>query len=130
MSQLFSAQDRHKASEIDYDENRNIIHLVITNRFGKELFRWDMGNKTAPTYKTTPKQVINDESLEWTDDEPKKDNLTMLTEFCGDKKNDETVDKKQQVRFYNFYKEKANTWKGSFNIPQLFNRWITTAKIA
>lgn len=120
----------YKVSEIDYDENRNITHLVITNRFGKELFRWDMGNKTTPIVKTTPKQVINDESLEWTDDEPKKDNLTMLTEFCGDKKNDETVDKKQLVRFYNFYKEKANTWKGSFNIPQLFNRWITTAKIA
>lgn len=120
----------YKVSEIDYDENRNITHLVITNRFGKELFRWDMGNKTTPIVKTTPKQVINDESLEWTDDEPKKDNLTMLTEFCGDKKNDETVDKKQLVRFFNFYKEKANTWKGSFNIPQLFNRWITTAKIA
>ena len=119
----------YKVSEIDYDENRNIIHLVITNRFGKELFRWDIGNVT-PIVKTTPKQVINDESLEWTDDEPKKDNLTMLTEFCGDKKNDETVDKKQLVRFYNFYKEKANTWKGSFNIPQLFNRWITTAKVA
>lgn len=120
----------YKVSEIDYDENRNITHLVITNRFGKELFRWDMGNKTTPIVKTTPKQVINDESLEWTDDEAKKDNLTMLTEFCGNKKNDETVDKKQLVRFYNFYKEKANTWKGSFNIPQLFNRWITTAKIA
>lgn len=119
----------YKVAEIDYNEDREITHLVIVNRFNKEVFRWDMGNAT-PMVKTTPKQVINDESLEWTDDEPKKDNLTMLTEFCGDKKNDETVDKKQLVRFYNFYKEKANTWKGSFNIPQLFNRWITTAKVA
>lgn len=119
----------YKVSEIEYNDNREITHLVIVNRFNKEVFRWNIGNNT-PMVKTTPKQVINDENLEWTDDEPKKDNLTMLTEFCGDKKNDETVDKKQLVRFYNFYKEKANTWKGSFNIPQLFNRWITTAKVA
>mgnify|MGYP007022358488 CR=1 FL=1 len=126
----------YKVSEIDYDENRNIIHLVITNRFGKELFRWDIGNKTTPIVKTTPKAVINDhreysnDELEWKPDEPKKDNLTMLTEFCGDKKNDETVDKKQLLRFFEYYKPKANEWKGSFNIPQLFNRWITTAKVA
>ena len=119
----------YKVAEIDYNEDREITHLVIVNRFNKEVFRWDNGDVT-PMVKTTPKQVINDESLEWTDDEPKKDNLTMLTEFCGDKKNDETVDKKQLVRFYNFYKDKANTWKGSFNIPQLFNRWITTAKVS
>lgn len=119
----------YKVSEIEYNDNREITHLVIVNRFNKEVFRWNIGNNT-PMVKTTPKQVINDENLEWTDDEPKKDNLTLLTEFCGDKKNDETVDKKQLVRFYNFYKEKANTWKGSFNIPQLFNRWITTAKVA
>jgi hypothetical protein len=122
----------YKVSEIEYNDNREITHLVIVNRFNKEVYRWDMGNAT-PMVKTTPKQVINDhkdDELLWSDDEAKKDNLTLLTEFCGDKKNDETVDKKQLVRFYNFYKEKANTWKGSFNIPQLFNRWITTAKVA
>lgn len=125
----------YKVSEIEYNEDREITHLVIVNRFNKEVFRWGKGDVT-PTVKTTPKTVINDhreysnDELEWKPDEPKKDNLTLLTEFCGDKKNDETVDKKQLVRFYNFYKEKANTWKGSFNIPQLFNRWITTAKVA
>lgn len=121
----------YKVSEIDYDENRNIIHLVITNRFGKELFRWDIGNVT-PIVKTAPKTVINDhkdDELLWTDDEPKKDNLTLLTEFCGDKKNDETVDKKQLLRFFEYYKPKANTWKGNFDIPQLYNRW-TNAKVA
>jgi hypothetical protein len=56
--------------------------------------------------------------------------LTLLTEFCGSKKNDETVDKKQLIRFFEFYKPKANTWKGSFNISQLFNRWVTNIKVA
>lgn len=119
----------YKVSEIDYDENRNITHLVITNRFGKELFRWDIGNVT-PIVKTTPKQVINDESLEWTDDKTTiKDNRTLLTEFCTEKKNSGD-DKEQLKKFYNYYVEKANTWKGTFNITALYNRWITTAKIA
>lgn len=125
----------YKVSEIEYNEDREIIHLVIVNRFNKEVFRWDKGDVT-PIVKTTPKAVINDhreysnDELEWKPDEPKKDNLTLLTEFCGSKKNDETVDNKQLLRFYNFYKEKANEWKGSFNIPQLFNKWITNAKVA
>jgi hypothetical protein len=121
----------YKVSEIEYNDNREITHLVIVNRFDKEVYRWDMGNVT-PTYKTTPKQVINDhkdDELLWTDDESKKDNLTLLTEFCGDKKNDETVDKKQLLRFFEYYKPKANTWKGNFDIPQLYNRW-TNAKVA
>lgn len=122
----------YKVSEIDYDENRNIIHLVITNRFGKELFRWDIGNVT-PIVKTTPKTVINDhkdDELLWTDDITTiKDNRTLLTEFCTEQKNN-GVDTTQLKRFYNFYIEKANTWKGTFNIPQLFNKWITNAKVA
>lgn len=124
----------YKVSEIEYNEDREITHLVIVNRFNKEVFRWDKGDVT-PTVKTTPKQVINDhreysnDELEWKPDEPKKDNLTLLTEFCGGKKNDETVDKKQLLRFFEYYKPKANTWKGNFDIPQLYNRW-TNAKVA
>lgn len=121
----------YKVSEIEYNEDREITYLVIVNRFNKEVFRWDKGDVT-PIVKTTPKTVINDhkdDELLWTDDESKKDNLTLLTEFCGDKKNDETVDKKQLLRFFEYYKPKANTWKGNFDIPQLYNRW-TNAKVA
>lgn len=122
----------YKVSEIDYNEDREITHLVIVNRFNKEVFRWDMGNDT-PMVKTTPKTVINDhreysnDELEWKPDETKKDNLTMLTEFCGTKKTDETVDKKQLVRFFEFYKEKANGWRGNFDIPKLYNNWMSKA---
>ena len=99
----------------------------------KDLDAFD--NRPKQT-KTAPKTVINDhreysnDELEWKPDEPitpKKDNLTMLTEFCGDKKNDETVDKKQLVRFFEFYKEKANGWKGHFDIPKLYNNWMSKA---
>lgn len=118
----------YKVSEIEYNEHREIIHLVITNRFNKEVFRWNMGNKTAPIVKTAPKQVINehnDDKLIWKPDEPKKDNLTLLTEFCSSKKLEEGVNQDNLLRFYNYYKPKANAWKGNFDIPQLFNKWMT-----
>lgn len=114
----------YKVSEIDYDENRNIIHLVITNRFGKELFRWDIGNVT-PMVKTAPKQVINDESLEWTDDEPKKDNRTLLTEFCASKKMEEGINKDELLRFYNYYSKKE--FKGLMNVERLWSKWTEKA---
>lgn len=123
----------YKVSEIEYNENREITHLVIVNRFNKEVYRWDMGNVT-PTYKTAPKTVINDhtsnESLEWTDDITTiKDNKTLLTEFCTEKKNSGD-DKEQLKKFYNYYVEKANGWKGTFNITALYNKWMTNAKAA
>lgn len=123
----------YKVSEIEYNENREITHLVIVNRFNKEVYRWDMGNVT-PTYKTAPKTVINDhtsnESLEWTDDITTiKDNKTLLTEFCTEKKNSGD-DKEQLKKFYNYYVEKANGWKGTFNITALYNKWMTNAKVS
>ena len=115
----------YKVSEIDYDENRNIIHLVITNRFGKELFRWDIGNVT-PIVKTAPKQVINDESLEWTDDKTTiKDNRTLLTEFCASKKMVEGINKDELLRFYNYYSKKE--FKGLMNVERLWSKWTEKA---
>lgn len=118
----------YKVSEIEYNDNREITHLVIVNRFNKEVYRWDMGNVT-PTYKTAPKTVINDhtsnESLEWTDDEPKKDNLTLLTEFCASKKMEEGINKDELLRFYNYYSKKE--FKGLMNVERLWNKWTEKA---
>lgn len=38
----------YKVSEVEYDDNRNIIHLVIVNRFNKEVFRWDKDKINTP----------------------------------------------------------------------------------
>lgn len=117
----------YKVSEIDYDENRNIIHLVITNRFGKELFRWDIGNVT-PIVKTTPKTVINDhkdDELIWKPDEPIKDNKTLLTEFCASKKMEEGTNKDELLRFYNYYSRKE--FKGLMNVERLWSKWTEKA---
>ena len=121
----------YKVSEIEYNDNREIIHLVIVNRFNKEVFRWDIDNNT-PIVKTTPKTVINDhkdDELLWTDDKTTiKDNLTMLTEFCASKKMEEGVNKDELLRFYNYYSKKE--FKGVMDVSKLWNRWTINAKVA
>lgn len=120
----------YKVSEIEYNEDREIIHLVIVNRFNKEVFRWGKGDVT-PIVKTAPKTVINDhreysnDELEWKPDEPKKDNKTLLTEFCASKKMEEGVNKDELLRFYNYYSKKE--FKGLMNVERLWSKWTEKA---
>lgn len=102
----------YKVSEIEYNDNREITNLVIVNRFNKEVYRWDAGNKT------TPKQIINGE--------PQKDNLTLLTEFCAEKKLEENVNKGELLKFFNYYSKKE--FKGVMDVSKLWHRW--TEKVA
>ncbi|MBR1962290.1 MAG: hypothetical protein IKA26_04970 [Alistipes sp.] len=51
----------YSVSEVTINEQRQITHLVLVNRFGKEVFRWDKGEqqtrKTAPTKPQEPAQA-------------------------------------------------------------------------
>lgn len=102
-----------------------------------------MDNRSKSTTKaqTTPSTPITnnlpynvhkdrtDDELSWRPDDtykpitPTKDNLTRLTEFCAEKKTDATVDKTQLTKFFNYYKDRANTWRGDFNIINLYAKW-------
>lgn len=44
----------YSVSEINIDDARQITHIVLVNRFGKEVFRWDKGEQ--PTRKTAPQE--------------------------------------------------------------------------
>lgn len=102
----------YKVTEIDYNENREIIHLVICNRFGKEMYRWDIDNK--PISKPTSTEEKNDKTVS---------NLDTLIFFC---KQTKTADnEKELTKFYNYYKDKANNWKGIFLPEQMWQRWNT-----
>lgn len=109
----------YRVSEVEYDEKRNITHLVIANRFGKEQFRWDK-NVQQPT-QFIPKPQTDD--LEW---KPEKDNRTILTEFCQTKTK-EGADRQILTNFYRYYSERANGWKGNFNVTVLYNKWVEKA---
>ena len=104
----------YKVSEIEYNENREIIHLVITNRFGKEMFRWDIGKpisqpKTQPTSTEEKKgnPVVS-----------KKDTLIL---FCKENKTEENKD--SIAAFYKFYLNKIDNWTGTFDVKKLYTLW-------
>lgn len=104
----------YKVSEIVYDENRNITHLVITNRFGKEMFRWDIGNKpiSQPTSQPTSTEEKNDKPVS---------NLDALIFFCKENKTEENKD--SIAAFYKFYLNKIDNWTGTFDVKKLYTLW-------
>lgn len=106
----------YKVSEIEYNENREIIHLVITNRFDKEMFRWDINKPSTPV--TTTSTPVDEKK-----DTPVVSNLDALIFFCKQTKT--TENEKELTKFYNYYKDKANNWKGIFLPEQMWQRWNT-----
>lgn len=116
----------YKVLEISYDTNRNITHLVIGNRFNKEVFRWDRDSVEQPTqYKPKSYTQTTQTDLEWK--EEKKDNLTLLKEFYEQNKRNPNVNVEQLTKFKDYYKAKASEWRGDFNPSLMFERWMQRA---
>ena len=120
----------YKVAEISYNENREITNLIIVNRFGKQVFCWNMGEVSA-----TPKQVINDhkeytkEDLEWTEDRTPVAAVQMvkqlspaeqLTQWYQTTTHNEVVDK-----FYNYWFNRLSTngWNGKFDLNNLIQKY-------
>ena len=101
----------YKVSHIAYDENRNIISLQIVNKWGKEAFKWEKGTEIPHA----SQKAVN---------EPKKDNLAVLTEFCK-KKTEEGENRSELGKFYKFYSVKCPSWQGNFPADKLWNKWNT-----
>lgn len=118
----------YKVSEIEYDTNRNITHLVLVNRFGKEVYRWDRDGVEQPTqYKPKSYTQTQQNDLEWKDET--KDNLTVLTDYCS-QVTANGFDRSEVGKFFRFYKDKCNTWNGKFDCERLFSNWMSKAKAA
>lgn len=60
-------------------------------------------------------------------EQPKQNNLEVLTQFCSVQKTIEGTDIPELKKFYDFYKEKANGWK-SFNPESQFKKWMDKKK--
>ena len=101
----------YKVSEIDYNDNREITHLVIVNRFNKEIYRWDKG--------ATPQVAQNSPKT------PSKSNLEILTEFCRQVKTEENINIVELTKFYNHYAGKINAgeFKGNIQPSKLWEKW-------
>ena len=117
----------YKVSEILYNEHREIIHLVIVNRLGKEVFRWDAQQQSqsvstpAPTPQTDKQISTGDNRNEVI--QSIKDNANKVYRLEGTNQN-------ELKKFVNFYvvKIEKEGWKGKFNFDALFKRWMDRVK--
>lgn len=122
----------YKISEILYSEHREITHLVIVNRFGKEVFRWDRDNQTqVQTSSRTQVQVQQKTEVTIQDKRDVVDNGQMsLIESIENRASKESlkdgVNHKELQTFVNFYVNKIQKegWKGNFDFDTLFSRWM------
>lgn len=109
----------YKVTEIEYDENRKIIHLVIANRFNKEVYRWEKGSVEQPTqYKPKSYTQTTQTDLEWQDET--KDNLTVLTDYCRER-TEAGEDREELGKFFRYWSKKE--FKGQMNVEKLWNLW-------
>lgn len=117
----------YKVTEINYDSNRNITHLVISNRFNKEVYRWDNNTTVQPTQ--FKQQVTNNtqEDLEWKEEKP--NNKTILTEYCS-QLTANGFPREQVGNFFRYYEKKSSTWAGKFDVERLWTNWINNTKTA
>lgn len=101
-----------KVSEIEYNERREITHLRLVNRYGKQVFVWD---KDTQTTTSTPTESTTEE---------KKDNHTVLYDFCI-KKAEENPELQGEIKkFFNYWKKKAKSgWKGKLEPEKLWKCW-------
>lgn len=119
----------YKVSEINYDSNRNITHLVIVNRWGREAYRWDK-DAIQPTKFVQPQPIQTQDTLEWVDEQhPQKDNLTQLTEFCTKMKNN-GHNKTELKKFYDYYSTRMANWRNALNLEKLWSNWLSRATVA
>lgn len=113
----------YKVTDIKYNDNREITYLSIANRFGDNVFEWGGTSVVKPV--KLVKQLLTEETAPATDNLEKivnsKSNLNSLKEFCAEKKNDESVDNNQLLKFFNYYSKKD--FKGVMNVEKLWEIW-------
>ena len=116
----------YRVSEILYDGERNITHLVLVNRFGKEVFRWDDGQRPQVAQTTqravaTPQNVQTD-ALDYVV-ETEMDKLKRF--YLSNVRSMGPEEQKVFTEFKDFYKNKIDKsgWKGNFDVDNLWLRW-------
>lgn len=120
----------YKVGEILYNEHRDIIHLVIVNRFGKEVFRWDMEKQTQPQSSQitspTPKAITQDSYS----DDGRGQVIQSIRDRANEVYRQQGTNQDELRKFVNFYtgKIEKDGWKGMFNFDILFTRWMDRVK--
>lgn len=116
----------YKVSEILYDGERNITHLVLVNRFGKEVFRWDEGQRPQVTQVPQRPQAPQNTQTDALDYVVETE-MDKLKKFYQSKfRTMSPEEQKIFTEFKDFYKAKIEKsgWKGNeFDSEKLWLRW-------
>ena len=119
----------YRVSEILYDSERNITHLVLVNRFGKEVFRWDEGQRPQVAHTAQAPQRAQAPQNAQTDalDYVVETEMDKLKRFYQSKfRTMSPEEQKIFTEFKDFYKNKIEKsgWKGNeFDCEKLWLRW-------
>ena len=95
--------------EIGYDDSDRINNLRIIDDNGDVVFLMEEG------------RIFPIEQL------PKEDRVEILRSFCSERKNEEGVDQKQLLKFWNYYSGKLDNF-GTFNAKvaeKLWGKWCS-----
>lgn len=108
-------------SEIKYNDHREICHLVIVNRFGKEVYRMNPENmvqEAKPICKPIQSCDNRDAVIQSIKDAANK-------EWCRD-----GVNRTELQKFVDFYIRKVenNGWTGEFKFDSLFASWMAKVR--
>ena len=111
----------YKVSEILYNEHREIIHLVISNRYGKEVFKWqkEVGEERDKSSIPSSSPVMETVNINESIIQSIKDKANQLYYQQG-------INQEELRKFVNFYTSKIDKdgWRGTFNFDTLFSRWM------
>lgn len=99
----------YKVSEIAYDDNRKITHLVICNRYGREVARWD-ANTGQPRQ---PQQYSKEAILE---------NIRANANVEASLPNANIPMLKKFVAYYT-NRISNNGWNGNFDFSVMWQKW-------
>lgn len=102
-----------KVGEVEWNDKRECTHITLVNKFGKVMYRWDKDGELKEATKKVDIQMT-----------AHKDNITILRDFCSNKKVEEGIDVDDLKRFYNFWLPKAENWDNRpFQVEKLWENW-------
>lgn len=98
---------------IEWDDNDQLVDLVIVDRFNKVVYNYRDGEKSV---KAAPQQTTDQTATT-------VDNKTTLIDFCKSKKA-EIGDSEQLTKFYKYYAEKCGEWtRYKVNWADKWEKW-------
>lgn len=109
----------YKVGAIEYNDNREITHLEITDRFGNVTYTFpaNSAEKKKPQQKTEEKQETDEERR-----------IRQLQEWFKEAQRKPNINKTELVKFKDHYKEKAATFKyRNYDCEKLWGIWQKNA---